>query len=246
MKKLLVFALTIYLILSFAKVSFAQNRATPTSTVTQQQIDELQTKIASKVAQLKLVEKRGILGTVESVSDTYILLNDVNGNNKSIDVDELTKFYSTSNSFGISDVKKGNTLGILGLYNKDSRRILAREVNDISSLPLIAIGTVTNIDKGNYEISLKIENGKTYVFEIQDTTKTFIHTEDDLVKAGFSKLQLNQTVVASGNSDRGSSTKFLALKLIILPEFNLSLKLKPTDKPTVKPATQSGLKYFPQ
>jgi hypothetical protein len=244
MKKLLTITFLLIFMLYFTQISFAQNKATPTSPVTQQQIDELQTKIASRVAQLKLVEKRGILGTVASVSDTYILLNDINGNTKSVDVDELSKFYSTSTSFGISDIKTGNTLGILGLYNKDSRRILAREINDIPSLPQTVVGAITNIDKDNYEISLKAGNNKTYVFEIQDTTKTFMHSDTDLVKTGFSKLQIGQTIVASGNSDRGSSTKFLALRIIVLPEINLLPQTLPQVKPTTVPATNSGLKYF--
>ena len=79
----------------------------------------------------KLVEKRGIIGTVTDSSDTQITVTDIAGNIRFVDVDELTKFYSSdSKTFGISDIKNGMTIGVLGLYNKQSRRILAREVND--------------------------------------------------------------------------------------------------------------------
>src|SRR3990167_5640769 len=86
--------------------------------------EQLITNIASRVAQLKLVEKRGIIGTVTNVTNTQITLSDIQNNTRFIDVDELTKFTSAKSkeTFGISDITKGTTLGILGLYNKDSRR----------------------------------------------------------------------------------------------------------------------------
>ena len=78
---------------------------------------------------------------------------------------------------------------MLGLYNKDSRRILAREVNDIATPQKIVIGVISNIDKENYEITLTNEKGNKVVFEIQDITKTLSFSEDTLSKSGFSKIQ---------------------------------------------------------
>src|SRR3989344_7962603 len=98
------------------------------SGLTQQQINALTNKIASRVAQLKLVEKRGVIGKVTDVSNTQITLSDMSGNTRFVDVDEFTKFKSDSKSFGISDIEKGQKIGALGLYNKQSRRILARFV----------------------------------------------------------------------------------------------------------------------
>jgi len=109
---------------------------TPTTESLETQINDLKDKIASRVAELKLVEKKGIIGTVTDSSDTQITLSDLSTNIRFVDVDELTKFSSSlSKSFGISDVEKGQTLGVLGLYNKQSRRILAREVNVLSKPP---------------------------------------------------------------------------------------------------------------
>ena len=126
MKKLLIFLFLVALITIYSPISLAVvTKATPTKTPTptegslQQQVNELKSKIASKVAELNLVEKKGIYGIVTDTSDTQITLKDLNGKTKFADVDELTKFSSSNNdSFGISDVKKGMTLGILGLYNK--------------------------------------------------------------------------------------------------------------------------------
>ena len=99
-------------------------------------VDALKDKVASRVAQLNLVERRGIIGIVEDVSDTQITIIDLNDKTRIIDVDELTKFSSEDdNSFGISDIKKGSKISALGLYNKESRRLLARFVNE-KNIPL--------------------------------------------------------------------------------------------------------------
>jgi hypothetical protein len=59
---------------------------------TDQISDQLITNIASRVAQLKLVEKRGIIGVVTNTTNTQITVTDSQNNTRFIDVDELTKF----------------------------------------------------------------------------------------------------------------------------------------------------------
>ncbi len=235
--------LIIFFALTLSATTFAQSDTTPTSTVTQQQINELQTKIASKVAELKLVEKRGIIGTVTDSSDTTLTLNDVNGNIQNIDVDELTKFYSSTSSFGISDIKNGQTLGILGLYNKDSRRLLAREIYAMSTPSNIVIGIISDIDRVNYEITLTEENGNKVIFEIQDTTKTSVYSQKSLARSGFSKTQTEQTAVITGTPDPQSHGKFLADRVIILPNIDMSSFLKSGNIPASASASGSGLEF---
>ena len=62
---------------------------TPTSS---KKINELKERIASRVAELNLVEKRGILGTIASISGTKITLNDTQNRARIIDTDEITEF----------------------------------------------------------------------------------------------------------------------------------------------------------
>ena len=224
--------------------------ATPTASNTnlQQQVDDLKNKIASKVAELKLVERRGIIGTVTDSSDTQITLSDVSGNTRFVDVDELTKFESSdSKSFGISDIKNGMTIGVLGLYNKQSRRILAREVNELSPLPKIIFGGIGAIDKENFEITVVKENGQKEVLEVENITKTYSYSSNTLNKSGFSKLEETQTLIAIGVLDKQDPNKILATRIIILPEINIAgrINLGEAINPTIPPSTGSGKKLFP-
>lgn len=227
----------------FRGTVFAAPTATPT--VDQALIQQLGNEIASKTAQLNLVEKRGIIGTVTDSSTSQITLTDVSGNTRFIDVDELTKFSSSSNSsFGISDVKNGITLGVLGLYNKQSRRILARDVDVMDTFPTTIFGEVSNIDKVNYEITIvKGNNGKA-VAEIEDVTTTDAFTGGSLTRSGFSKMQTGQTVSVTGYPDKQDKNKILASQIIVLSDIQLNYDLTPAS-PTIVPSTGSGIKLYP-
>lgn len=243
--------LKLFIILLFLTLikfeTFAATTPTPMESDVQNQIDELKNKIASKVAELKLVEKRGIIGTVIDSSDTQITLSDPKGNTRFIDVDELTKFYSKDDSFGISDIKKNMTIGVLGLYNKQSRRILAREVNDIPSPPKIVYGAVGVVDNKNFEVTIVKENDAKVVIQIEDITKTSSYSLDTLSKSGFSKIQEKQTIMAIGFPDKQDANKLLATRVLIFPLIDIAsrINLDSAINPTVPPSTGSGKKLYP-
>lgn len=189
--------------------------------------DQLITNIASRVAQLKLVEKRGIIGIVTDVTNTQITLTDSQGNTRFIDVDELTKFSdpSSKGSFGISDISKDSTVGVLGLYNKESRRILARFV-DVMTTPIIIHGGVSAVDSENYTINVATEDGKQMTVDVENLTRTFSYTQaDGYIRAGFSKIKENYNIIAIGVLDKKHQNTLLATRIIIFPEIPSSPKV---------------------
>ena len=233
--------------LIFAKgLIFADS--TPTPTTSTSLLEKVANEIASKTAQLNLVEKRGIVGTVTDSSGTQITLMDINGNVRFIDVDELTNFSSdSSKSYGISDVTKGTILGVLGLYNKQSRRILARDITVESPFPTVIYGAVALIDKTNYELAVVKQNKEKVVVEIQDITKTNSYTSGALAKSGFSKIQTSETILTIGFPDKQDPNKILATNIILLPDIqtNFPIDLGISSSPTIPPSTGSGKKLFP-
>ena len=220
---------------------------TPTTASLETQINDLKDKIASRVAELKLVEKKGIIGTVTDSSDTQITLSDLSTNIRFVDVDELTKFSSSlSKSFGISDVEKGQTLGVLGLYNKQSRRILAREVNVLSKPPEVVYGGISVIDNKNFEITVVKENGQKVVVSVENVTKTYSYSGGELTKSGFSKMSETQTVIIIGLADKNDPDKILATRIILFPDIDLGSKINlAPQNPTIVPSTGSGVKLTP-
>lgn len=198
-----------------------------------QQINNLKSKIASRVAQLNLVEKRGIVGKITQISGTEIQLTDMQNNIRFIDVDELTKFTSASSKdIGISDLTKGTLVGVLGNYNKESKRILARFV-EVVTFPQTFSGIVDSVDSKNYQFNISTLDQKTKLIDVENVTKTFSYTAaDGLKKAGFSKITTDQRVYVVGFPDKTDANKIIASRIILLTNFSQSSSTTPTGTPT--------------
>lgn len=211
--------------------------ATPTPVDKTAEIrDQLITNIASRVAQLKLVEKRGIMGKVNEVTNTQITVTDLQNNTRFIDVDELTKFSNpaATGAFGISDIVKDSTVGILGLYNKESRRILARFVNVITIFTVIH-GGVSAIDNDNFSLNITTEEGKQMTVDVENLTRTYSYTQKgDYVRSGFSKIKENYNIIAIGVLDRKDDQRLIATRIIFFPEIPSSPKVNSALERTQK------------
>lgn len=210
--------------------------ATPTPEDTTAIRDQLITNIASRVAQLKLVEKRGIIGAVTDVTNTQITVTDQQDNTRFIDVDELTKFSNPDvrGAFGISDITKDSIVGILGLYNKESRRILARFVN-VTTIPVIIHGGVSQVDSENYSINVTTEEGKQMIVDIENLTRTYSYTQKDgYIRSGFSKIKENYNIIATGVLDKKNKNTLIATRVIIFPEIPSSPKVNSALEKTSK------------
>lgn len=204
------------------------------------QINQLKERIASRVAELNLVEKRGVIGTVTETSDNKITLMDLNGKTKLVDVDEITKFSSPSakSSFGISDLTKGTKISVLGLYNKQSKQILARFI-DTFVTPVFLSGRVAALDKKNYTVTVISEDKKETILDIQ--TFTVISTrskEDGISRLGFSKLNIGDRIIATGFPDKKNPDLLVASRILVLPDLPKNPKIiipEPSEEITTSP-----------
>ena len=235
MKKLILIIFSIFLILP--GTSYGQPSA---DKKIDSQIDQLKNKVASRVAELKLVEKRGIVGTVESVSDTEITINNLDDKTRIINVDEFTKFSSSEdNTFGISDIKKGSQIAVLGLYNKDSERLLARFI-DQTVIPQILYGVVTKRDEKNFTVTLSTEDGTSYVVDIERITKTYDYLDGDLEISGFTKIKTMENALVVGYADPKEKDRLTAGRIITFPGVpknpRIPVEAQTSTKPTGSPS----------
>lgn len=180
-----------------------------------EKIQRIKDLVASKVAELNLVEKRGIIGTIREVTNMKVVVTDLKGNSRQIDVDELTKFNVSKTTSGISDLKKGTTYSFVGLYNKETRILLARSINSASSIPAHFEGAIVSLDKSQYQLEVVNEKGEKRKVDIQNSTKTSLAAaEGDLLKSGFSKLSVNERLLAIGFWDKKDSNLIAAIRVI--------------------------------
>ncbi len=214
------------------------------------QINNLKEKIASKVATLKLVEKRGTIGVIKEISNSQITIIDLQNDSRVIDVDEITKFTSgSSKDFGMSDLKKEMHISAIGLYNKDSEKLLARFI-DVVSPPLVIAGVVAEKDKDNFTLTVALEEGKSYVVDIENITKTLSVIDTDSEKSGFTQIEVGNRVYIVGYLDKKEKNRMVASRILVfasLPK-NPKIVIAPAavdGKSSTVPSTGSGKKLTP-
>lgn len=181
-----------------------------------EKIQKIKDIVASKVAELKLVEKRGIIGTLKEVSGMQLTVVDIKSNTRRFEVDELTKFsFSTKTSAGISDLKKGDMYSFIGLYNKETQKLLVRDIDSVDTIPVYFEGAISDVDSDNYQLIVVNERGEKKKVDIQNSTKTSLaSTDGDLTKSGFSKLAVNERVLAIGFWDKKDKDLLSSLRVI--------------------------------
>lgn len=182
------------------------------------QINNLKEKIASRVSELNLVEKRGMIGTVSEVEGNQITLLDPAGKRRFVDVDELTKFSSNTGgaTFGLSDMKKGVKISVIGVYNKQSRHLLARFIRT-SIDPAVIPGTVTALDAKNFIVTITTDEQKQQKIDMNTITKTYTYQGEGLTKAGFSQIKVGERILATGFPDKKDPTLLTASRVLIFP-----------------------------
>ncbi|HZE86638.1 MAG TPA: DUF5666 domain-containing protein [Methylomirabilota bacterium] len=251
MKKQLFILVTLLFFVSIvAPVHAVSPTPTPKGLVNQQldqKINELKDKIASRVSELNLVEKRAMIGVVSGVSGNTVTLSDVAGQTQFVDVDEITKFSSASNNtFGLSDLKKGTRITVLGLYNKQSKRILARFMRTTID-PTFINGAIASLDSKNFYVTVATPDQKQIKIDIEVSSKILSYDKDSgqLIKLGFSKLAIGDRVNIIGYPDKKDSTMLVASRLIDLASLPKNPKIiisQPSPIETITPTPSTTLK----
>lgn len=188
-----------------------KSEPTATEAADLNRIQKIKDLVASRVAELKLVEKRGILGTVKETSTSQVTVRDNKGDQRVIDIDELTKFQgntSTSSkdddedeSFGISDIEVGDEVAFVGLYNKQTDRLLARVVLIPKSIPFYMDGVISDIDLKAFTFSVSNDDEKRVVDFEKSTTAKLYTKADGIKKSGFTTLEDGQRAIVVGFED---------------------------------------------
>lgn len=210
-----------------------------------EQINNLKDRIASRVAELNLVEKRGIIGSVTQTSSSQITLTDIEEKTRIVEVDEITKFSSPGKKegFGLSDITRGMKISIVGLYNKQSKRITARYIN-VVTIPTYINGMVASTDEDAFTISVTSEDGKQTIVDIENVTKTNVYTaEDEISKSGFSDITIGERVIITGYPDKNDPKRIVATRVLLFPELPRNPKIIIPDKALLDddtPVTSSG------
>lgn len=241
MKKLILFFVLSSLFGVFSFPVFAQeedNKATPSSKL---KIEEIKEKVASTVAALNLVSKKGLVGEITKLEKNKIAI-ERKEEVKLIDVDELTKYSRSekdkkSTEIKFSDLDLADTIVAIGLYNRDSRKLLARIVL-VKSVDININGVVREVDiKGNTLTVEDKKNNETYLIDVKNTTIIRNYTKgEDLTKITLAKVEIGQRAHVNGRKDSQDTGRLAAFRILLLPGKAIDILSPPASKEATAPA----------
>lgn len=171
--------------------------ATPSAT--NQKIEDLKDRLATKVAELRQTSQRAIYGTVKSTSVTSFLVETKTKDVKIEQTDDIKVIQylkGERTTLTSEDIAKGDNVTVFGDYDT-TLDLLKATIVVIQSPALQRIsGTVTARDDKEYTLTIKNPQGVTYIVDIEKSTKTRMWDREkkEVVKSGFSKIAAGNVV----------------------------------------------------
>lgn len=230
MKKIILILFTILFI-----ASPPVQGATPSPTITDiaisptitiidklKKIELLKEKIATKVAELRKMEKGGVFGEVKSVNETSIAIT---SKSKELNVSyaEDTVFFNMTDgvksdpldSKQAKKLKPGEYIAALGYFDSTGSSLSTKYIYIYK--PRVRItGKIADKDTSNYTISVKGLTGNTLV-DIETYTKIYTYSKKaGLVKGGFTKLKENDIVHIFATANPKEDNRYSGSKIISL------------------------------
>lgn len=222
---------------------FAQEEATVTPTPTSEKkskIEEIKEKVASTVAQLNLVSKRGILGEITKIEKNQLTI-ERNDEARIVDVDELTNYSRVESDdkrteLKFSDLDVGDTIVAIGIYNRESRRLLARFIL-VKEIAIQVSGLVKEVDIKDASITIEDKKkGESFIIDIDKKTIIRNYTKaKELVKSTLPKIEIGQRAHVFGLANKGDKNHVSASRLLLLPG-----KVTPTSPSPTQAAKDEG------
>ncbi len=211
-------------------------------------IEKIKDAVASKVAELNLVEKKGVYGKVVETTTSQITIEDTEGNQHIVEIDELTRFEGEkqSDDFGISDIEPNSTISAIGLYNKETEKLLARFITQKINIPTVISGAITSVDEDEYTITVIDKAGVEYTVDIERSTDSYIY-DKELTESGFSKFATGEKVIVTGPLSKDEDNRISAERVLHFKSLPPTAEIKkhisteeksPTPTETVSHKTQ--------
>ena len=235
MNKCLTIALTTIIFLFTASINpilAATATSSPTVKPTSQtNLEDLKERLATKVAELRDVVTRALSGTITSVSISSAMIETTTKNYK-IEFEDEMKVAQIINgkrtSLTIDDIEKNDRVTVFGSYDTTLELLKAKFIFIESNKTLTRIiGTITDIDREGFAVTVLTSDGKTMTADIEKTTKAFSWVPaDGIVKSGFSKITIGDSVHVIATPDPKNDSNVSALRILDLG--NLSGNVTPT------------------
>ena len=217
--------------------------ATPTVSEKSKQIEDLKERLATKVAELRQAQRMAVYGTVKSVSISQFYVETKTKDLK-IELTDDIKIYQTikeSRTELTSDkLAKDDIVTVFGDYDATLDLLKAKIVFIQSTDPIRISGTIKEINKTDYAITIESAEKITYIVDFEKTTKMSVWNGKEIEKAGFSKLAVGNIIHVAGSPVPKQDKRISAQRIVNLGSDTKGFTPPATPTPTEKPATPSA------
>ena len=222
--------------------------ATPTATprVTQAtnraDLDELKARLATKVAELRSVVKRAMFGTVKSVTLTSATVETKTKDIKIELTDDVmvTQILSGKRTtLPIEDLAAKDVITVFGTYDETLDLLKAQYIFIENPIATVRVaGTVADVDSEEFILTINTKEGRTLLVDIEKSTKTTAWTASGgIVKGGFSKIAVGDTLHVIGKPAAKEENRVSALRIVDLGNITLTASAPTaTSSPTESPS----------
>lgn len=201
--------------------------------IIQKRITDLKERLATRVAELQLINKRSFYGVLNEKTDTKFDLA-----HKELDqlvaTDTETTFFSQDingkrTSTDLASIEPGQSLVVFGTLDIDGKTLIAQEAI-AQVMPTTYFGPVTNVDSN--EGTFTVSNGETVIFDYEIGTKCVLYVDEgEIDTCGLSKIKEQSLVIVRGEPDATNLTSAKALRVLVLPS---TAAKEPTPTETVR------------
>ncbi|GEM_PF-533931 len=224
------------------------------------QIENLKDRLATKVAELRQIQKRAIFGTVKDISIATLTIETKTKNikierNDDIQVFQVLKGKRTKLS--TEDIDKGDFVVIFGDYDA-TLDILKAKIIFIQPVPLTRVwGKIKDINTKDFTVTITTKDQQDIVIDIEKSTKVSAWSKNQGIgKSGFSKITKGDTLHILGSivpkkENRISADRILNLGNITNSPVDIPSTLQKeasptaTSKITPKPSPKKTLSPTP-
>ena len=242
---LIILHLAVTPVLSQTRVSSpsGEQESSPTAKPTtalnplEEKILGLKERIATKVAQLKLLKKKILIGKISTINESLLTLATKDGDRR-VETDEDTTITQIAGdkrrNINFSELKKDQSVVVSGNYIQEGDILTAKAIF-AKETPIVILGKVegVSIKEGTITLTRSVDN-QTIVFDIEIFTK--INTVDKtnkITKIGLSKIPVgNTTLVVTTTTTKGEVITYTANRILVFPQLVPS---PPTPSPTIYP-----------
>ena len=175
---------------------------TPTATgaadTKQKQIEDLKERLATKVAQLQSLSRRAVAGVVKTISLSSLTVETATKDMKielTDDIKVIQYLKGNRTRLTFENLDRGDNVVVFGEYDSTLDLLRAKVIFIQAQLPVFVSGTVAEIDKDKFTLTVATADGKDTIVDIEKYTKTQMWDKGGgTSRGGFSKIQLDDTI----------------------------------------------------